>query len=66
MVYYINMHTATGNGIAFEQALARAKIPSDVHELPGGGRFGRDASGEFDGMIYEGRRSNRFSSASLR
>jgi predicted amidohydrolase YtcJ len=53
MVYYINMHTATGNAIAFEQALAKAKIPSDVHELPGGGRFGRDASGTFDGMIYE-------------
>jgi predicted amidohydrolase YtcJ len=53
MVYYINMHTATGNGIAFEQALAKAKIPSDVHELPGGGRFGRDATGKFDGMIYE-------------
>ncbi len=53
MVYYINMHTATANGIAFEKAFARAKIPQDVKELPGGGHFGRDASGKFDGMIYE-------------
>ena len=53
MVYYINMHTATANGIAFEKAFARAKIPQDVKELPGGGHFGRDTSGKFDGMIYE-------------
>lgn len=35
MVYYINMHTAAANGIAFEKAFAKAKIPSDVSELPG-------------------------------
>ncbi len=49
LVYYINMHTAAGNGAAF----AAAKIPSDIGNLPGGGRFGRDASGKLDGMIYE-------------
>ena len=53
MVYYINMHTATANGIAFEKAFAKANIPQDVQELPGGGHFGRDASGKFDGMIFE-------------
>jgi predicted amidohydrolase YtcJ len=49
LVYYINMHTAAGNGLAF----ARAEIPADIGDLPGGGRFGRDASGKLDGMIYE-------------
>ncbi len=49
LVYYINMHTAAGNGMAF----ARARIPADIGDLPGGGRFGRDASGRLDGMIYE-------------
>jgi len=49
LVYYINMHTAAGNSLAF----AKAKIPSNIGNLPGGGRFGRDASGKLDGMIYE-------------
>lgn len=49
LVYYINMHTAAGNSAAF----AAAKIPGDIGLLPGGGRFGRDASGKLDGMIYE-------------
>ena len=49
LVYYINMHTAAGNSAAF----AAARIPADVGDLPGGGRFGRDASGKLDGMIYE-------------
>jgi predicted amidohydrolase YtcJ len=49
LVYYINMHTAAGNSLAF----ARARIPADIGDLPGGGRFGRDASGRLDGMIYE-------------
>lgn len=53
MVYYINMHTATANRIAFEKAFVKANIPSDVKELPGGGHFGRDSSGGLDGMIYE-------------
>jgi len=49
LVYYINMHTAAGNGAAF----AAAKIPTDIGALPGGGRFGRDATGKLNGMIYE-------------
>ena len=49
LVYYINMHTAAANSAA----LAAAKIPADIGDLPGGGRFGRDASGKLNGMIYE-------------
>src|SRR5947209_16009066 len=49
LVYYINMHTAAGNSAAF----ASAEIPPDIGALPGGGHFGRDASGKLDGMIYE-------------
>jgi predicted amidohydrolase YtcJ len=49
LVYYINMHTAAGNGLAF----AKAQISSNIGDLPGGGRFGRDASGKLNGMIYE-------------
>jgi predicted amidohydrolase YtcJ len=49
LVYYINMHTAAGNAAAF----AAARIPPEIGDLPGGGRFGRDASGKLDGMIYE-------------
>src|SRR5271170_6954013 len=49
LVYYINMHTAAGNGLAF----ARARIPADIGDLPGGGRFGRHAARKLDGMIYE-------------
>ena len=59
LVYYINMHTAAGNGAAF----AAAKIPSDIGNLPGGGRFGRDASGKLDGMIYEELALKRFAVA---
>ena len=49
MVYYINMHTASVN----TAALKAAKIPDDIGALPGGGRFGRDANGKLDGMVYE-------------
>jgi predicted amidohydrolase YtcJ len=49
LVYYINMHTAAGNSAAF----AAARISPDIGDLPGGGRFGRDASGKLNGMIYE-------------
>ncbi len=49
LVYYINMHTAAGNAAAF----AAAKIPADIGNLPGGGRFGRDGAGKRNGMIYE-------------
>jgi predicted amidohydrolase YtcJ len=49
LVYCINMHTACGNSTAF----TAAGIPWDIGELPGGGRFGRDANGRLDGLIYE-------------
>jgi predicted amidohydrolase YtcJ len=49
MVYYINMHVATANSLAFKAA----KIPDSIGELPGGGNYARDASGKFNGMIYE-------------
>jgi predicted amidohydrolase YtcJ len=49
LVYYINMHTAAANSAA----LAAANIPADIGDLPGGGRFGRDASGKLNGMVYE-------------
>ena len=49
LVYYINMHTAAGNSAAF----AAAKIPDDIGSLASGGRFGRDAAGKLNGMIYE-------------
>jgi predicted amidohydrolase YtcJ len=59
LAYYINMHTAAGNGAAF----ASAKIPSDIGDLPGGGRFGRDASGKLNGLIYEESALKRFAVA---
>ena len=43
------MHTAAANSAA----LAAANIPPDIGDLPGGGRFGRDASGKLNGMVYE-------------
>ena len=49
LVYYINMHTAAANSAA----LTAAKIPAGIGDLAGGGRFGRDASGKLNGMIYE-------------
>lgn len=49
LVYYINMHTAAANSAA----LAAANIPAGIGDLAGGGRFGRDASGKLNGMIYE-------------
>jgi predicted amidohydrolase YtcJ len=49
MVYYINAHNAGANALAFKAA----KIPDDVGVLPGGGSFGRDASGKLNGLINE-------------
>lgn len=48
-VWYVNMHDAAANGMAFRLA----KIPEDVGVLPGGGHFGRGPDGKFDGLIYE-------------
>jgi predicted amidohydrolase YtcJ len=48
-VYYVSMHSATGNRAAFEAS----GISPSTRELPGGGYFGVDANGEQDGMIQE-------------
>lgn len=48
-VYYVSMHSATGNSTAFKLA----GITASTSELPGGGHFGRDAQGNLNGMIYE-------------
>ncbi len=48
-VYYVSMHSATGNSAAFKAA----GVTSSTGDLPGGGHFGKDASGNLDGMIFE-------------
>lgn len=48
-VYYVSMHSATGNSLAFQ----RANVTATTADLPGGGHFGKDASGNLNGMIYE-------------
>jgi predicted amidohydrolase YtcJ len=49
LVWYINMHDGAANSAAFKIA----DIPSNVGVLPGGGHFGRNADGSFNGLIYE-------------
>jgi predicted amidohydrolase YtcJ len=48
-VYYVSMHSATGNRMAFDAA----GISASTRELVGGGYFGVDADGRQDGMIQE-------------
>jgi predicted amidohydrolase YtcJ len=48
-VYYVSMHSATGNRAAFEAS----GISPSTRELPGGGYFGVDANGQQNGMIQE-------------
>ena len=48
-IWYINMHDGAANSAAFKIA----DIPSDVGTLPGGGHFGRNADGSFNGLVYE-------------
>lgn len=48
-VYYVSMHTATGNSPAFKLA----GVTAATGDLPGGGHFGKDASGNLNGMIFE-------------
>jgi predicted amidohydrolase YtcJ len=48
-VYYISMHSATANGLAFKLA----GVTAATGNLPGGGHFGKDANGNLNGMIYE-------------
>lgn len=48
-VYYVSMHSATGNSLAFKLA----GVTASTGDLPGGGHFGKDAGGNLNGMIYE-------------
>ncbi len=48
-VYYISMHTATSNALGFKLA----GVTAATGPLPGGGRFGKDANGQLNGMIFE-------------
>ena len=48
-VFYVNGLVGAANGMAFNLA----KIPQDIGELPGGGRFGREPDGRLNGLIYE-------------
>ncbi len=48
-IWYINMHDGAANSAAFKIA----DIPSDVGTLPGGGHFGRNPDGSFNGLVYE-------------
>jgi predicted amidohydrolase YtcJ len=48
-VYYVSMHSATGNSAAFKLA----GVTTSTGELPGGGHFGKDAAGDLNGMIFE-------------
>lgn len=48
-IWYVNSHDACVNSLAYEVA----KIPPDIGPLPANGRFGRDASGQYNGLIYE-------------
>jgi len=47
--YYISMHSATANSPAFKLA----GVTAATGDLPGGGHFGKDASGSLNGMIFE-------------
>lgn len=47
-VLYVNDHTGTANSLAFN----KAKVTKDTGDLPGGGYFGHDSSGNLNGMIY--------------
>jgi predicted amidohydrolase YtcJ len=48
-VYYVSMHTASANSLAFKAA----GIAESTRELPGGGRFGVGPDDRLDGTIYE-------------
>lgn len=48
-IWYINMHDGAANSAAFKLA----DVPSNVGVLPGGGHFGRNPDGSFNGLVYE-------------
>lgn len=47
-IFYVNGHVGAANSLAF----TKADIPQNVGMLPGGGYFGRDNKGQFNGLIY--------------
>lgn len=47
-VFYVNGHVGAANGLAF----TKANIPQNIGMIPGGGYFGRDRDGQFNGLIY--------------
>jgi predicted amidohydrolase YtcJ len=47
-IFYVNGHVGAANSLAF----SKADIPQNVGMLPGGGYFGRDNKGQFNGLIY--------------
>ena len=48
-VFYVTGHEGAANAMA----LREAKIPEDIGDLPGGGRFGRGPDGKLNGLIFE-------------
>ena len=48
-VWYTNGHDACLNS----KGLELGNVPPNVGEIPGGGHYGRDASGKLNGLIYE-------------
>ena len=48
-VWYTNAH----DGCINSKALEIGQVPDNVGVIPGGGHYGRDASGKLNGLIYE-------------
>ena len=49
LVWYTNGH----DGCVNSKALEIAQVPENVGVIPGGGHYGRDASGKLNGLVYE-------------
>ena len=48
-IWYVNSHDACVNSLAYKDA----NIPDNIGTLPGNSYFGRDANGQFNGLLYE-------------
>lgn len=49
LVWYTNGH----DGCVNSKALELGQVPENVGIIPGGGHYGRDASGKLNGLVYE-------------
>ncbi len=49
LVWYTNGH----DGCVNSKALEIGQVPENVGIIPGGGHYGRDASGKLNGLVYE-------------